>query len=129
MRKCCEKQWDVASKRWYPCRYNAKVTRNAKGYCGIHDPERIEAKRSERHNEQDQQWNATPALDAARDAVIGEARKLIESIESMWDDQTADGVIQIDETLSLRDALAGLTKLEDARHLAGLDRAGGRGTV
>ena len=40
-RKCCYQKFQ--NSRYYPCGNNAKVLRDGKNFCGVHDPERLQA--------------------------------------------------------------------------------------
>lgn len=60
-KKCCESVYDPGRFRPRGCSKNATVERDGKPYCGLHDPDRVEAKRAERHAKLDRQWAAERA--------------------------------------------------------------------
>lgn len=52
--KCCETVRDAGYTmiaHWSPCSNKAKVERDGKFYCGVHDPERLKAKQAARDAE------------------------------------------------------------------------------
>ena len=58
---CCDRVYDVNapwSMRFSPCSRRAKVERDGKHYCGVHDPERLKAKREERRVAWQEKWDA-----------------------------------------------------------------------
>lgn len=53
--ECCDRS--ARFPRWYPCDKSAKVVRDGKSYCGIHDPVKIKAKQDERRAASVAKWN------------------------------------------------------------------------
>lgn len=50
---CSEGIWNKWSRNRFPCGKKAKVERDGKPYCGVHDPEKRKAKDAERQVEWD----------------------------------------------------------------------------
>lgn len=89
--KCCEKVHE--GYRTYGCRNKAKVERDGKFYCGVHDPEKAKAKR------------------AARDAKLAHEYKIRECKSKLQKvrDQISDEII--------RTSYLPLELIDDARKL------------
>ena len=47
-KQCSETVWNQDAWKVFPCRKNAKVVRDGKNFCTIHDPEYIKAKDEKR---------------------------------------------------------------------------------
>ena len=86
--KCCAKIWEPGAWRPRQCSKAAKVERDGKFYCGVHDPVRLQAKRDETHA----RWKAEADADRRRrdrQAAITAARDNIVTIAQMATRQTA----------------------------------------
>jgi uncharacterized Zn finger protein (UPF0148 family) len=90
--KCCAIPTTAWGYRPAPCGNRAKVERNGKFYCGIHDPVAVRAKRDARNAKWDAQREASERqyerharIRAARDAVVSMAQ-LAARQHATWDD-------------------------------------------
>lgn len=97
---CCAPTQSGGGYRFTPCRKTAKVVRDGKWYCGIHDPEAIKARREKRHKA----WVAEHTRkDAAYVAQI-EQRARASAKARVFDDllfalKTVKSSIPIDQTV------------------------------
>lgn len=71
--KCCGKSWSGWSD--VHCSKNAKVERDGRHYCGIHDPVRIKERDAKRKEKWDAKWNH----DKERNNAIEQRRKDMEA--------------------------------------------------
>jgi len=46
--RCTAQVWGQGGWRWRQCRFKVKVEHDSKGYCTIHDPDRVKAKEKAR---------------------------------------------------------------------------------
>ena len=70
--QCSREVADSVSLHYYPCRRKAKVERDGKPYCTIHDPEYIKAKREKWNVEWEEKakcWERSRARSDALDAA------------------------------------------------------------
>jgi len=90
--KCCKRVLSPSGFVGHRCGKRAKVERNGKFYCGIHDPVAVQAKRDARNAKWDAQREASERqyerharIRAARDAVVSMAQ-LAARQHATWDD-------------------------------------------
>lgn len=129
--KCCEMvrgagKWGGWHKQ--PCTRAAKVIRDDKPYCGIHDPvaekarrDKLSAKYEAKWNHERQERNATAARAAAERAVIDAAKALEPHIDFYlrtaqtyrpWGGKAGNDGAEDFDLLALRAALSALAALE-----------------
>jgi len=53
-----------------PCQNPAKVIRDGKPYCGMHDPDAVKARRERRNAEADAKWASERERDRRREAIL-----------------------------------------------------------
>ena len=55
-KKCCHEKWRGFGFSPRRCDKAAKVERDGNPYCGLHDPEKVAARRAERNAKWDRKW-------------------------------------------------------------------------
>lgn len=69
---CCEKTWPKGHSGSWPCANPAKVIRDGKPYCGVHDPVKVKARREQKSAEWKEQAATKDAARAKADADSAE---------------------------------------------------------
>jgi uncharacterized Zn finger protein (UPF0148 family) len=108
MNKCCESiREGVAWPRYHACGRSAKVERDGKWYCGIHDP----VKRAEKAAVQHAKWMAELEASTKKrklDRAAPELYEVLKAVVAFWDAITME-----DRVKDIHDkARAALAKVE-----------------
>jgi hypothetical protein len=82
--QCSAKVWSGWSH--YPCSKKAKVNRNGKDYCGIHDPQKVAA----RNAKQEAKWDAQRRLNAMQFAVRLARENAIDTLKEISPDNLTE---------------------------------------
>lgn len=73
-KKCCYKKWRWTNPK--ECKYSAKVMRDGKPYCNIHDPE----KRKARDEKWSAKWKAQRAVETAKAAECRAKERIADAV-------------------------------------------------
>lgn len=78
---CEEVMWDRYNHRHFHCNNKAKIYRNGKWYCGIHDPDKIAEKKRLQQEKWDKKWAESEARNRRNEAEAHYCQNL--SVEYM----------------------------------------------
>lgn len=79
---CSEKIWNGWGRNHYRCENKAKVERDGKPYCGVHDPEKRKKKDAERKAE----WDRQSAIENRKWAILKACEGLtVEEVKAAFD--------------------------------------------
>lgn len=122
---CCALVWSAGAWRSYPCQKPAKVERDGKHYCGIHDPVRRAEKQAVRDAEFSARIESKRQARMTADAERAETKRradaypaLLEALVRLmkWAEPIAgdnrDKVAEAEEIASVEQARAAIAKAE-----------------
>lgn len=82
---CCEKTWPKGHSGSWPCANPAKVIRDGKPYCGVHDPVKVKARWEQKSAEWKEQAATKDAARAKADADSAERDRRADCYDDLLD--------------------------------------------
>lgn len=90
--RCEEKVWDSSSWHSYQCTRNAKVERDGKHYCTIHDPIRIKEKQDKKHKKWKEKFEKESKDHEYQYSAVAYCKKKGFTIDELKDALSKDGL-------------------------------------